>query len=69
MKGKVEGKDKTISCTDIRDGEKFSYKSSSMKNIRIGFLGADTCADITLLDGSNRTICKSHEVYTKCIAK
>ena len=69
MEGKPVDNGKTTYCTDTRDGEKFSFKSSSVRNARIGMLGADTCADITVSTGETRTLCKSQEAYIKCVSK
>lgn len=69
MKGEPVDDGKTHFCTDTRDGEKFFFKSSSVRNARIGLLGADTCFEVTISTGEARTLCKSHEAYIKCAAK
>jgi len=54
-------------CTDTRDGETFTYAVSSARNLRVGLGGADTCGTVTDSDGNERTLCKSQEVYMKCV--
>lgn len=66
IKGEPASTEKVITCADTRDGERFSFKESSIQNARIGFLGADTCAEITTTEGEQRTVCKSQELYLKC---
>ena len=61
-----ESKVKTTECTDTRDGEKFVFKNSTLKNARRGYGGADTCLTVTDSAGKDRELCKSMEVYLKC---
>lgn len=66
---KVVDNGKTSFCVDARDNEKFSFKTSSMTNVRVGVLGEDTCVDVQLSTGEMRTLCKSQEVFIKCVSK
>jgi len=67
MEGSLEGgeKNKIVDCTDVRDGEKFTFNASTIKNIRYGVF-ADSCFTVTTESGDERTLCKSHEAWLKC---
>lgn len=71
MKAEVadDGKGKHMFCTDTRDGEKFSFKASTITNASVGMLGLDSCFDVTTDSGNARTLCKSHEAFIKCETK
>lgn len=58
-----ESKNKTVRCTDLRDGEVFTYKSNTVTNIRIG---TDSSFDFVDTKGNKRTARASHEVFLKC---
>lgn len=63
--GEVTNKNEIVHCTDFRDGEKFSFKSSDIFNVRIGIL-ADSCYDVVDSKCNKRTLCESQEKYIKC---
>lgn len=65
----VEMKNKISVCKDSRDGETFSFNQKTITNVRMGFLGADSCFDVIDGSGKKRTLCKSHEVFLKCGGK
>lgn len=69
MKSDVIDDGKTNFCTDSRDGEKFSFKTSSVKSVMVGMLGAESCFDITDSNGKDRTLCKSQEAFIKCVSR
>lgn len=65
--GEVVGEDKNkiMDCTDIRDGDIFSFNTNSITNIRLG-IGSPNTADIVTLSGKNMTISSGMESYIKC---
>lgn len=66
MKGKVSDKsiNDIMDCTDTRDGEKFSFKASSAKNIIVGTYGVTM--DIVTLDGKEKHLTSDMEKFIKC---
>lgn len=61
----AEDLNKTVTCTDTRDGETFSFNTNSVTNTRIG-IGAPTSFDVTTDDGRKMTINSSMEAWLKC---
>lgn len=61
-----QSKNKTMSCTDFRDGEKFTFNTSSISDIRQGIFGADSHYDIVDSKGRTRIISDSMESFLKC---
>lgn len=62
-----ESKRQHMYCTDTRDGERFSFKGSTIRNAVIGF--SDSCVEVTTDAGKEMTLCKSHEAFIKCEKK
>lgn len=62
-----ESKKLTTECTDTRDGGKFIFKNSTVKNAMAGSFGADSCVDVTDTTGKERHLCASMEIYLKCV--
>lgn len=69
MEGKPVHTEQIFSCFDARDKEKFSFRSIDVKSGTVGVLGADSCIVVTDFLGVNRTLCKSQELYIKCVAR
>lgn len=67
FKGEVDPAyvDKTVYCTDTRDGEKFSFAAASVRDVSM-VIGAGTCATVTTNKGTDMRICNAQEVYMKC---
>jgi hypothetical protein len=67
MEGHLENgqENRIVDCTDVRDGEKFTFNSDTIKDIRYGIF-ADSCFTVTIESGKERTLCKSHEAWLKC---
>ena len=65
MEGTVEP-GQTIACTDTRDGEVFMFDSSTVRDVRVGVLGAETCLTLTDHNKSDRRICTNEERFLKC---
>lgn len=65
---KVSEKDlnKTITCTDTRDGTSFAFNTSNVTNVRAGF-GADHSFDVVDNDGVFHRMTSRMEVYLKCV--
>lgn len=55
----------TLNCVDTRDGERFSFKDESIRDVAYG-IGADSCMTVTDNAGKERRLCKSHEAFLKC---
>lgn len=64
---KIAEKDlnKIMDCIDFRDGEKFSFNTNSMTNIRIG-IGIPTTVDIVTESGKKMTYNTEMDAYIKC---
>lgn len=60
-----EDKNKTVTCVDTRDGETFSFNTTSVKNIVKGFDGITTF-DVTDSTGTVRKLNSNMEVFLKC---
>lgn len=60
-----EDKNKTMSCKDTRDGERFSFRTNDITDIRAG-LGAPTSMSIVTLKGKKMTVTSSMEAWLKC---
>ena len=54
-----------ITCTDTRDGEKFSFRGATVRDAVQGF-GTAHCFTVTDDTGMVRRLCSSQEVYLKC---
>jgi hypothetical protein len=57
---------KTMECKDTRDGEVFRFDSSTVRDVRIGILGAESCLTLTDSDGATRTLCEKAAQFIKC---
>jgi hypothetical protein len=60
---------KKVSCTDTRDGEKFWFSSQSISDVKVGYLGADTCFNFEDDRGLQRRMCESYEAFIKCASE
>lgn len=65
MQADVERTGATMQCVDTRDGEKFSFNDTSVKDVVYG-IGADSCFTATDDKGRERRLCKAHEKFLKC---
>ena len=54
-------------CVDLRDGEKFSFKTKNITDVRYG-IGAPSCFSVTDDAGKFRRLCSDQEVYLKCVS-
>lgn len=61
-------KNKIMECTDTRDGEKFSFNTNDVKNVRQG-IGAPSAFDVTTTDGKEKTLSSDMETFLKCEKK
>ena len=55
-------------CTDFRDDSTFRYHTDTIKDVRLGLAGGDTCFTVQEDSGKERTLCKSHESWLRCDA-
>ena len=61
----IQHSNKHMLCTDIRDGETFSYRTNTAHNARMGW-GSDSSVDIIDDNGTERTLTSSMTAYWKC---
>lgn len=61
-----ESAKRTTACVDTRDGEKFTFKNSTVRDAVHDWGSGETCATITDNNGKDRRLCKSGEIYLKC---
>ena len=63
-----ESKNKTMVCTDTRDGESFSYHTSSVSNVRLDYFNRENSSfDVVDANGVKRHLVASMETYLKCV--
>ena len=65
--GESPTEDKHMQCKDMRDNEQFAFSSTTITDVRIGLAGGDSCFTITDDSSQTRTLCKSHELFIKCV--
>lgn len=61
-----ENSPKHISCTDLRDGEKFSYKAKNIISVRVG-IGAPHSIEFVDDNGVKRFLTSDVVQHFKCI--
>jgi len=61
-----EDENKTKICTDIRDGEVFSFNTNTVTNMRAGF-GAPSTFDMVTTGGKKMTLSSAMAAYLKCV--
>jgi len=60
-----EDLNKTMICKDTRDGETFSFNTSTVTNVRQG-ISAPHSFDVTTDDGEKMTLNSDMEAWLKC---
>lgn len=68
MRGEIpqETREQHMACIDTRDGERFAFHGRTIRDVRLGLGGTDSCFTITDDAGAERQLCKSHEAWVKC---
>jgi hypothetical protein len=56
-----------IRCTDTRDGEVFYVNTDTVRNVAVGYLGAEDCVTVTDENGTDRRMCTSDKAFIKCV--
>lgn len=56
---------KTVTCTDVRDGDVFTFNTNSITNVRAG-IGAPSSFDVVTDDGRAMTLSNSMAAWVRC---
>lgn len=62
----LENSPALINCLDIRDGERFSYRPSEVRDVTVDLAGSNACATIKKTSGAIMRVCSGAEAYLKC---
>lgn len=66
IEGEMQNKNMLINCTDTRDGEKWSYNTNTVSNVRVG-IGSPHSMDLVDTEGRKRHVTSDMETYIKCV--
>ena len=69
LEGKVDGPYKWMDCTDLRDGERFSFHTSKIRDVRVDLLNGTGRFTVTDSTGQTRALSGAMESFIKCVER